>query len=110
MGRIVAIGLGLFLLAVLVLVAVPGPSAAFTILVILLALSSIIGTMYFVLREQRSHDAHTRYVRSPWGEEPAAPAETPTPTESVTVPPSGNAHTPLTEHVIPADEEKTDNA
>jgi hypothetical protein len=109
MGRLVAIGLGIFLLAVLILLVGPGANATFTILVIVLALSSIVGTMYFVLREQRAHDAHTRYVRSPWGEEPAPPAETPTPTENVTVPPSGNAHTPLTEHITPADEEPTQN-
>jgi disulfide bond formation protein DsbB len=105
MGRAVAIGMVIFLLAVLILLVGPGANATFTILVIALALLSIVGTMYFVLREQRAHDAHTRYVRSPWNEEPAPPAETPS--ESVTVPPSGNAHTPLTDHVTPADEEPT---
>lgn len=43
--------------------------AVFTILVIALALFSIVAVMYLILREKVDHEAHTRYVRSPWLED-----------------------------------------
>jgi hypothetical protein len=69
----------------------------FALMVILLALSAIVGTMVVVLSEKRDHDAPLRYVRSPWIEETETPAE----------PVTADSHAPLSEHVTPADEEKT---
>lgn len=40
--------------------------ALFTILVIALALFSIVAVMFLILREKVDHDAHLKYVRSPW--------------------------------------------
>jgi hypothetical protein len=43
--------------------------ALFTILVIALALFSVVAVMVIILREKVDHDAHLKYVRSPWTEE-----------------------------------------
>ena len=84
----------------------------FTVLLVLLALSSIVLTMWFVMREKREHDAHTRYRRSPWAEEPVRLANHETVVEThdepvTVVMPEAGAHTPLTEHVVPDDETKS---
>jgi hypothetical protein len=41
----------------------------FTILVVALAFFSIVIMMAIVLREKVDHEAHRRYVRSPWNDE-----------------------------------------
>lgn len=41
----------------------------FTILVIALALFSVVAVMYLILREKEDHDAHLKYVRSPWADD-----------------------------------------
>lgn len=79
----------------------------FAILLIGLALFSIVGTMAFVMREKRDHEAHTRYVRSPWPNEPVnTPASQKTDDESlsqsVTVPDPGD-HVPVAEDATPDD-------
>lgn len=38
----------------------------FTILVVALAFFTIVAMMVVVMREKVDHEAHTRYVRSPW--------------------------------------------
>ena len=43
----------------------------FTILVIAMALLSIVAVMVLILREKVDHDAHLKYVRSPWTENAA---------------------------------------
>lgn len=40
--------------------------AVFTILVIAVALLSVVGVMFMILREKVDHDAPLHYVRSPW--------------------------------------------
>lgn len=43
----------------------------FTILVVALAFFSIVIMMVIVLREKVDHEAHLKYVRSPWNDEDA---------------------------------------
>lgn len=43
--------------------------ALFTILVVAMAIVVMVGMMYMVMREKIDHEAHTRYVRSPWTDE-----------------------------------------
>ena len=43
--------------------------AIFTILVIALALFSVVAVMVLILREKTDHEAHVRYVRSPWNDD-----------------------------------------
>ena len=68
----------------------------FTILVIALALFSIVAVMFLILREKVDHEAHLKYVRSPWTDDATAAqnevdahfqkADGETPASSVTVP------------------------
>jgi hypothetical protein len=79
-------------------------NALVTLLLIGIALFSVLLVMYVVGKEQRGHDDHLSYQRSPWPNEPELPAaktDAEALAEPITVPDEPGNHAPVTEDAPP---------